>query len=253
MKVVKLIFTLLIFMVEVSFSQNYSNVIIISDLDDTYKVTNSASLPAAFWNATFTQKTFSGMDKLYAYFKEGGAEVVILSNSNRMFRNHIRKLFRKDSVTVDTVCLRPGGTKGYVFKTKSIEEIISLNPDSKFVFLGDDVSKDAVIYQEMAAKYPDKVLAIYIRPVRGIAYPASVVSYQTAFDIALSEFCAGRLSEKEVLRIGNQILNSKNEERIKPHFLKVFKPSLLSCSSISQNIKDIQYKLANISAFEVRK
>lgn len=53
----------------------------------------------------------------------------------------------------------------YAYKTAKIEEIFRRISQTKFILLGDDGEKDPETYRDIAAKYPARVAAVYIRQV----------------------------------------------------------------------------------------
>jgi phosphatidate phosphatase APP1 len=51
-------------------------------------------------------------------------------------------------------------------KFKEIEQIMAAYPQLKFVLIGDSGQDDPKIYREVVKRFPDRVLAIYIRDVQ---------------------------------------------------------------------------------------
>jgi phosphatidate phosphatase APP1 len=51
-------------------------------------------------------------------------------------------------------------------KFKEIEQILNAYPHLNFVLVGDSGQEDPVIYKEVVAKFPNRILAIYIRDVQ---------------------------------------------------------------------------------------
>ncbi len=58
----------LIIILTLVLSFNASALTVISDLDDTLKITNVASKPRAVWNALFNKNAFKGMPELMEKF-----------------------------------------------------------------------------------------------------------------------------------------------------------------------------------------
>ena len=58
------------------------------------------------------------------------------------------------------------GKTGHEGKLLRIMRIINTFPNQRFVFFGDNSQQDVLIYQEIAEKYPSKIIAVYIRNVR---------------------------------------------------------------------------------------
>ena len=50
-------------------------------------------------------------------------------------------------------------------KTEAIRSIVELYPTLPFVLIGDSGQEDPEIYREIVARYPSRILAIYIRNV----------------------------------------------------------------------------------------
>jgi phosphatidate phosphatase APP1 len=57
------------------------------------------------------------------------------------------------------------GKTGHEGKLLRVMRIISSFPNQKFVFFGDNSQQDPTIYAAIAAKYPEKVEAVYIRNI----------------------------------------------------------------------------------------
>jgi hypothetical protein len=225
-------------------SQNYNNTIIISDLDDTYKITNSAHPFPAIWNAVFTARSFSGFPVLFNKFKSNGGKVIILTKSNQFLKPRVESLFRKDSFKPDQVIMRKGFPKDY--KYRMIQEIIKSNPSSKLILIGDDVSQDPFIYERIAEQYPGKVLNIYIRVIRKKDLPKSCCGYLTAFDIAGYEVLAGREVAENAVEIANLILTNKNKSTVIPRFIRPDKTQLIYFDySKVELFKEIKPKFEN--------
>jgi phosphatidate phosphatase APP1 len=60
---------------------------------------------------------------------------------------------------------RSGQTK-HAGKQVRIERLLNVFPKEQFILLGDNSQKDPEIYTGIAAKYPHRIFAIYIRNVR---------------------------------------------------------------------------------------
>lgn len=52
-------------------------------------------------------------------------------------------------------------------KTRAIERLFDTYPDMRFILVGDSGQHDAVIYRDMVARHPGRVLAVWIRDVTG--------------------------------------------------------------------------------------
>ncbi len=217
-------------------SQNDS-ILIISDLDDTYKITNSAKIIPAIFNISFTKKSFSGNSELYNLISDDGKNLIILSKTPEIFRKRVEKLMEKDSLTPKKIILKKSSDDSDNYKVLAIKQIIDKNPDYQFILIGDDVSHDHEVYKTIADEYYNKILEIYIRPVKNKDLPNDEIKYTTAFDIALFEYKNGRMELEDVELIGNEILSCKDLRKIKPHFIK---------NKYSPEFENLPYELQNI-------
>ena len=74
-------------------AQSYENTIVISDLDNTYKITHSWFPPADLWNILFTQKTYKGMTEMFKNMQKQGAKIFFLSNQTKTPKKISKKCF----------------------------------------------------------------------------------------------------------------------------------------------------------------
>lgn len=199
----------------------YEDVIVISDLDDTYKVTNTKFKPFTIWNALFTRNAFSGMTELYSIIGSKCNKFCILSSSPEIIRGRVRKLLKKHKLNVDTIILRPFGMRGKIYKYETIAKILQANPTNNFILLGDDSGHDHNVYVQLAEKFKNQIIAIYIRPVKYKKIALGVTRYFSAFDIAWHEYNAHRFTEPEALDVASKILNCKRRKLILPHYLEI--------------------------------
>ncbi|MBI4860622.1 MAG: App1 family protein, partial [Candidatus Riflebacteria bacterium] len=149
---------------------------VISDIDDTVKVTDVANRRELLAN-TFIRpfKAVAGMADAYACWARAGAAFHFVSSSpwqlypslveffdqERFPRAALHlKLFRfKDSSVLSLL------DKPEKHKIPTIEAIIGRFPERTFVLVGDSTEKDPEIYGEIARKHRDRVGAIFIRGV----------------------------------------------------------------------------------------
>jgi phosphatidate phosphatase APP1 len=59
------------------------------------------------------------------------------------------------------------GQNNHSTKFMRIVRIIEAYPSQKFVLLGDDSQQDPIIYKSITEHFPEKILAVYLRKVRG--------------------------------------------------------------------------------------
>jgi phosphatidate phosphatase APP1 len=156
----------------------------ISDIDDTVLVSHSATtgkkLRVLFTKNPRSRKTFADVVKFYnllalshtdpetlnPFFYVSSSEWNLYDNLNEFFKfNDLPKgAFLLNQIKRWYQLFRTGGTKhqGKLIRTKRIFDAF---PKQRFVLLGDNSQKDPEIYVALANKYPEKVVAIYIRNI----------------------------------------------------------------------------------------
>ena len=211
-KILTLIFTLLIQL------NAFAQIAIVTDLDDTLKRTNVENTSRAAYNALFTQKIFSNMDKLLDEMSTYVDDVFILSASPVVFKYNISRLLRKHDIEHKDLFTRVGLEDKVKYKYNKIKRVIEMGYE-KVILIGDDLEDDPAIYDQVKQDFPDKVLAIYIHRVKNNPLPESATPYYTAFDLAAREYLAGRLTPSQGRFIGERLLDEKSFGRAFPSFV----------------------------------
>jgi phosphatidate phosphatase APP1 len=157
---------------------------IISDIDDTIKITQTTS-PLGILHNTFCVEQplpVPGMPELYAHLntKLQNPPFTYLSASPYNLYPFLRA-FRTEHFPSGPLILRDAswqnlgglitslsqGTQEY--KADRIEKVHSWLPQKKVILIGDSTQSDPEAYGECARKFPGWVGAIFIRKVQGIA------------------------------------------------------------------------------------
>ncbi|MFP5387256.1 MAG: phosphatase domain-containing protein [Bacteriovoracia bacterium] len=198
---------------------SFAGISIISDLDDTIKVTHSDDFTDSFGYGTSRRKVYLGMPELLEESRQYVNEVSVVTASPRILRFNVNRLLKKNKIKADRVVLngnirRPGHVE---FKVKAIKKIMDSTTD-QYILLGDDVGNDPEIYDEIIKLYPGRVLGSYIHVVNNRTVPESSITYFTTFELAVKEFLAGRLSKESVSRVSNAIMKEKDLEAVFPEF-----------------------------------
>lgn len=156
----------------------------ISDIDDTVLVSHSAStgkkLRVMFTKNPLSRKTFADVVKFYKllslahtepsllnpFFYVSSSEWNLYDDLNVFFKhNQLPKgVFLLNEIKRWYQLLKTGKTK-HQGKLIRVVRIFEAFPKQRFVLLGDNSQKDPTIYAAIANKYPDRVMAIYIRNV----------------------------------------------------------------------------------------
>jgi phosphatidate phosphatase APP1 len=157
---------------------------IISDIDDTIKITQTTSPVGILHNTFCVDRALpvSGMPELYAHLKTKLQDPAWLYLSASPYNLYpFLRSFRNEHFPSGPLILRDAswqnlggliaslsqGTQEY--KANRIEKVHSWLPQKKVILIGDSTQSDPEAYGETARKFPDWVGAIFIRKVTGIA------------------------------------------------------------------------------------
>ncbi|MCS7306548.1 MAG: DUF2183 domain-containing protein [Thermoguttaceae bacterium] len=163
---------------------------IISDIDDTIKHTQMLDAHQMLLNSLVRPfRPVEGMAELYQEAAKRGAVVHYVSASPWQLFVPLEEFRQKTgfpagSFHLQQVRFDPGalaqifsGPKD--FKITQITQILKLFPQRRFILVGDSGQQDPEVYGELARKYPQQVVAIWIRNIT--SEPANSPRYQKAF------------------------------------------------------------------------
>ena len=150
---------------------------VISDLDDTIKVSEVRDRKALLMNTFFRPfKPVDGMASIYqSWAKANGAKFHYVSASPWQLYPSLADFVLANDFPAGTFHLRPFRWKDETFfdlfkspekyKLSTIEPILKRFPGRRFVLIGDSGEKDPEIYATLARKFPKQVVRILIRDV----------------------------------------------------------------------------------------
>lgn len=235
-------------------TESHKPLLLISDLDDTIKISHTQSKLVTVYRGLFRSSAFAGMSALYTEILRNHPEssFVIVSSSPPAIRKKIEAFlnfhqFPKARVTLRDWIRQPSIPK---YKIQALSDLTEQSPHP-VILIGDDTEHDPDVFAQLAKKFPGKIAARYIRVVRGRELPEGTTGFFTAFDIGCAELAAGRLTSEQVLRVGEVLLKVEKNSWLIPWFsLKPplhFAPFLIHPDeAILELWKRIQSKLESI-------
>jgi len=146
-------------------------VLVVSDIDDTVKVTEVFMGKDQVVRNTFLEefRPVNGMATLYnSWAKDFGATFAFVSNSPPEFLEPLREFLWDSGFPRAPVQLRPLGGKKELrleFKQVEIEDILAKYPHRKVVLVGDSGERDPMVCAELMRKHPEQVIKVLIRQV----------------------------------------------------------------------------------------
>ena len=155
---------------------------IISDIDDTVVKTTATNLLAMSRNTLFhnahSRLPFAGVSEFYKSLQLGrngkrNNPFFYVSSSPWNLYDLLIDFLDLNDIPEGPLLLRdfglnaPNESSGHMgHKFKEIKNILLTYPHLNFVLIGDSGQEDPKIYREIVAKFPGRILAIYIRDVQ---------------------------------------------------------------------------------------
>lgn len=190
---------------------SYASVTIVSDLDDTIKITEVGDLTDYLGS-----DIYAGMPNFFEAAKNYSDSLYILSASPKLLDQKIKTTLKKYNINYKGLILRSNIAQDkFIYKVNAIKKLMNSSSDD-FIFLGDDLGKDPEVYSYIQRLYPERVLKSYIHVVKGRELNEEVVPYWTSFDLALGEFLDNRFPAASVEVIIDKLLTEKDSQLIFP-------------------------------------
>ncbi len=197
----------------------YAGISVISDLDDTIKLTNVQNKFQAIKNALWGDKIFSGAFEFYSSYEK--SNLFILTASPSILRFQIKKTLKKREIFYESLKTRVylWHWDKYKFKYNQIKKVFALYPKEKFILIGDDVGLDPEVYDGISNDFPERVEAIYIRRVKNrVLSSSTILGFSHFLEIAGHEIQNGRMEEEVASALLKIYLKEANVENIVPKF-----------------------------------
>lgn len=151
---------------------------VISDIDDTVKITEVHDHRELFRNTFFNDfKAVPGMAELYGQLAAKGASFHFVSSSPWQLYTPLQQLLRQAHFPRATMSLKKVRFTDKTFfnlfkngletKPAQIEPILKRYPKRKFILIGDNGEQDPEVYGDIARRYDAQVSQILIRNVDG--------------------------------------------------------------------------------------
>ena len=159
---------------------------VISDIDDTVLVTGATSLlrmmRLTLLESSASRIAFPGVSSFYAALHADTNPFFYVSSSPWNLHEFLEDFMRLKDIVPGPMLLRDFGldrTKLVAgphreHKLEAIRSVLDRHPELPFLLIGDSGQHDPEIYREIAAGYPGRILAVYIRDVGDAARDRAV-------------------------------------------------------------------------------
>lgn len=164
---------------------------VVSDIDDTIRVSQVLDHRTALQRAFLRPfEAVEGMAAVYRHWAKAGATFHWVSDSPWQLYPPLKGFMAREGFPDGTFALKPVRLKDSSFfnlfdepaetKPPKIEPLLKTFPQRRFIFVGDSGQKDPEIYGDLARRYPEQVIGIFIRNVTD--EPGDSPRYQQAFN-----------------------------------------------------------------------
>lgn len=165
--------------------------LVVSDIDDTLKISHVNSVIDSVQNALVTNRPFLGMSTLLSTIKNKNPdlELVYLSNApSSLLESSHRTFLSENKFPEGEVRLRMRESAA-THKIVQLRQLIQMYRPQKMLLIGDNGEKDPVIYEQIQKEFPNIEMTILIHQVgsfSGQSIKMGQVGFVTSIDAALS-------------------------------------------------------------------
>lgn len=196
--------------------------VILSGFDDVLRQAENTGLIKAAIKILEKDKTFTGMPELYTVLSKERTEpkFFLVSAISSMFDNRIDRFLKRSQFPSNQRYLRNWLTEWSIedFKIEKIEEILAQEPQKRFIVIFDNSDASILLAGQLKQKFPNEILDIYLRQVVKKELPEAATGFYTAFDLAMHEYRAQRISLSELEEIGKVVLKEDRREALFPTY-----------------------------------
>jgi hypothetical protein len=217
---------------------------LVSDVDDTVKVTNVPHFFAKLKNGLTGKLVFAGMPELYKELRGKDGPLEFVSGAPAFLRKWVNQRLKIAGFPSFRLMLRKKPVGIGRFKLECLKSMYS-GPDAAdagFILIGDDTEKDPEVYKCFRDFKGGEVLAVYIHRITGRAFEYDAANdmkeFDTAYDIAIYEKAKGRLDENQAMAVGEAVLTAPDSVFF-PDFQKCPKEPL-PITGLSKPLEDLK-------------
>ena len=177
--------------------------LIISDVDDTLKVTHARNKSDAIKNVSIIENHFLLMPELYNLLTQNQNNVIsYVSKSPGFLSSKINKLLEYGNFPSGELFTR-NNVFDSKYKIKTISKIIKATKPNKVILFGDNGQDDSADYLTLTRKFKDIEFITYIRiayPTQNQSLPSSQIGFVTSLEVLID------LQDKQIIPKDNFIL-----------------------------------------------
>ncbi|MFA6237718.1 MAG: phosphatase domain-containing protein [Bacteriovorax sp.] len=211
---IKIVFLTLL----LSLNSSYAKTLIVSDVDDTVKVTDVLNKRNMVYNALFSKAEFSGMSELYREMNLPETTLYYVSGSPKFLEEKVGEFleFNKFPQKANLILKQGLKTHTYDYKVETITNLINKTNPDKVILIGDDTEFDPEVYETISKKFPSKVESIYIRAIQDRELPklSNIRNFFSAAEVAGLEVLKGNLKVSSLVKVAASFIKREKGSKI---------------------------------------
>ena len=197
----------------------FSQILIVSDIDDTIKISHVLDRPDALLKAARTSNLFLGSNYFYQFlyekYKNIGVEFVYLSTAPRFLMETSHSNFLKHNNFPGGSLILPSSLMQiHNHKINTLREILNARHYQQVILIGDNGERDIEIYDQIKNEFPGFQYLTFIHQVyftqaeehQGKALLPMQVGFVTPIEIAISLKEKDLLSQIDLVNIENKLI-----------------------------------------------
>lgn len=202
--------------------------ILVSDVDDTIKVSNVLDKDSTAANVLMLKNAFIGMPELYAEISKinGMSAVKYLSNAPKKGMAKIHQKFLEINNFPDGELVARSFwdlRSGNKHKIESIKKFISVYKPTKLILIGDNGEADSVVYSTITKKHSQIGALTYIRQAysslgynKNFSQPLleGQIPFASSLDISVDLYKRGVFSIETLIKLVNSIAPAIIDEAV---------------------------------------
>lgn len=188
----------------------HAKVVVISDIDDTIKVSHVLDSSDSISNAARMDNLFYGMPELYQSIQRTtNSKIFYLSNAPRKLMDRFHRQFLNENRFPNGGLLLRENIFDKTFKLRMIRQIINDEKPSLLILIGDNGEHDSEVYYQITQEYPNLQIFTYIRQVysayfgtdQGSEIYTNQIGFVTPIEVAISLQKKSILSTEQVINL----------------------------------------------------
>ncbi len=225
--------------------QIHAKTVVISDIDDTLKVTHVLSKLGSGSSFFDQYSHFSGMNTLFNSIQQNDQNVnfyyVSLAPQALMENVHLGFL-RNLNFPLTKLYTNPGIKQDPNLKQIAIRQILNSQRPDQVLFFGDNGQFDTDVYEQMKNEYPKIHFITYIREAYSkkarfarSTYPTKPgqIGFVTSAEVALDLKQRGFLKQEQFIEVVQQTYFQMNQDDRQEHFGAMVFPWWMDCRDFS--------------------